>query len=551
MPSLPTVAIVGRPNVGKSSLLNALVGKRISIVQDMPGVTRDRVTMPLEIDGRFVELVDTGGYGFVDPQNLTEHINHQIELAMARADLVLFIVDCHDGLTSADGTIATLLREKSIKTVLVANKADGPNADVILGEFARLGLGTPIGVSATSNRNMGLIFDALRDNLDLSKAPAELPPPTMHVAIVGKRNAGKSTLVNAIAGLYEGDPERVIVSEVPGTTRDSVDVRFDKDGKSLVVIDTAGVRKKRHMMTNDIEFYSFHRAERSIRRADVVLMLIDGTEPVSEPDKKLAQYIASQFKPVVVVVNKWDLAREAALAQKEGKKGGGVDDAALMDEYKVYLDAELKHVDYAPIAFVTAKDSRGIQAVVDLAGHLFNQAGEHVGTGRLNAAIRQILEERKVSTPTGRMARVYYVTQPEVHPPTVVLFVNRPEYIDEMYQRYMLNRMRELLPYAEVPIRLVVRGKEGNPTGGPRGTKPAPIDVGGSAGEALTPSSDQTPRPARAGKSGTALKRQKRAIAAGKTMKATKKPYRAGSRTRVGKHAGPNKLKGGAQRPGR
>ena len=548
---LPTVAIVGRPNVGKSSLLNALVGKRISIVQDMPGVTRDRVSIPLEIDGKFVELVDTGGYGYVDPQNLTEHINHQIELAMARADLALFIVDCHDGLTSADGTIAALLREKNVKTVLVANKADGPNADVVLGDFARLGLGTPIGVAALSGRNIDQVFGALRDNLDLANAPTEMPPPTMHVAIVGKRNAGKSTLVNAIAGLYEGDPERVIVSEVPGTTRDSIDVRFEKDGHALVVIDTAGVRKKRHMMTNDIEYYSFHRAERSIRRADVVMMLIDGTEPVSEPDKKLAQYIASQFKPVIIVVNKWDLARDTARAQKENaRKPGTIDDTALMEEYKVYLDAELKHIDYAPIAFVTAKESRNIQGVMDLAGYLFKQAGEHVSTGKLNAAIRQILEERKVPTPTGRMARVYYVTQPEVHPPTIVLFVNKPEFIDEVYQRYMINRMRELLPYAEVPIRLVIRGKEGNPTRAPKGTKAAPLDIGGSAGQALTPSSDEKPRPGRQGKSGTALKRQKRAIAAGKTMKA-KKAYRPGSRTRVGKHAGPNKLKGGAQRPGR
>ena len=548
MPLLPTVAIVGRPNVGKSSLLNAIVGKRISIVQDMPGVTRDRVSIPLELDGKFVELVDTGGYGHVDADQLTEHINHQIELAMTRADLVLFIVDCHDGLTSADGTIATLLREQGIKTVLVANKADSPNADAVLGDFARLGLGTPIGVAALSRRNIDLVYDAIRANVDLADAPTEMPPPTMHVAIVGKRNAGKSTLVNSIAGLYDGDPERVIVSEVPGTTRDSVDVRFDKDGKSMIVIDTAGVRKKRHMVTNDIEFYSFHRAERSIRRADVVLMLIDGTMPVSEPDKKLAQYIASQFKPVLIVVNKWDLARETARAQREGKKGGpAVDDAALMEEYRTYLDEELKHIDYAPIAFVTAKDSRNIQGVVDMAGHLFNQAGEHVSTGRLNSAVRQILEERRVPTPTGRMARVYYVTQPEVHPPTIVLFVNKPEFIDEMYQRYMINRMRELLPYAEVPIRLVVRGKEGNPTAAPKGTKAPALDVGGTAGQSLTPSSDEKPRPGKRGKSGTALKREKRAIAAGKTKKA----YRPGSRTRVGKHAGPNKLKGGAQRPKR
>src|SRR3954463_1036611 len=184
MPQLPVIAIVGRPNVGKSSLLNALVGKRVSIVQDMPGVTRDRVSMNLEVDGRFVELVDTGGYGFVDPDQLTEHINHQIELAMTRADLVFFLVDVEAGLTSADQEIATLLRRKGIKTVLIANKADGEKRDVILGEFARLGLGTPVGVSATNGRNLDQVFDAVRKNIDLSQAPTEIPPPEMYVAIV-------------------------------------------------------------------------------------------------------------------------------------------------------------------------------------------------------------------------------------------------------------------------------------------------------------------------------------------------------------------------------
>jgi GTP-binding protein len=466
MPSLPVVAIVGRPNVGKSSLLNALVGKRISIVQDMPGVTRDRITFPLNISGRYVELMDTGGYGFVDPDALTEHIKHQIELAMTQAALVLFVVDTHDGLTSADETIASLLRRKGIKTVLIANKDDGERLDANLADFARLGFGTPLGVSAMNDRNIGLVYQAIEKNMDLSKAPTEPPAPEMLVAIVGKPNAGKSTLVNAIAEIYEGHGDRVIVSEVPGTTRDSIDVRFQKEGKTLVVIDTAGVRKKRHMVTNDIEFYSFHRAERSIRRADVVLMLIDSTEPVSEPDKKLAAYIASEMKPVILVINKWDLAKEK-LQQQSKDQGGKFDDHGIMEEYHTYLDEELKHLDYAPIAFTTAKDGRNVQAVVDLAQHLYKQAQERVSTSKLNTAIEQIMTERRPSTPSGRRARIYYATQTDVAPPTIVLFVNKAEYFNETYQRFMINRFRELLPYAEVPINLQLRGRERTRAPGP------------------------------------------------------------------------------------
>jgi GTP-binding protein len=462
MPQLPKIAIVGRPNVGKSSLLNAMIGKRISIVQDMPGVTRDRVAIPLQIDDRYVELVDTGGYGFIDPDQLTEHIKHQIEIAMTQAQLVLFVVDCQDGLTTADETIASLLRRKNIKSVIIANKADGAKADVALGDFARLGMGTPIGVSALNDRNIDQVIDVIRKNVDLSNAPHEIPPPEMMVAIVGKRNAGKSTLVNAIAEVYEGQGDRVIVSEVPGTTRDSIDVRFEKEGKALTVIDTAGVRKKRHMMTDDIEFYSFHRAQRSIRRADVVLMLIDGAEPVSEPDKKLAQYIFEQMKPVVMVVNKWDLVRETMRAQHKAKDNQPVkvDDAELMEKFREYLDEEIKNLDFAPIAFITAKDKKNVQTVIDLCQHLFKQASERVGTGRLNTAVRSILETQQPSTPTGRKAKIYYATQTAVAPPTIVLFVNKTEYLDASYRRFMINRFRELLPYAEVPINLVVRARE-------------------------------------------------------------------------------------------
>ena len=515
MPRLPVVAIVGRPNVGKSSLLNALVGKRISIVQDMPGVTRDRISTPLRVGDRYVELVDTGGYGFVDSDQLTEHIKHQIELAMTQAQLVLLIVDAQAGLTSADENIAGMLRRKGIKTVLVANKADGPRVDSALGDFARVGLGTPVGVSATNERNLELITDAIRRNLDLTDAPTDVPEPEMLVAIVGKRNAGKSTLVNAIAEVFEGHGDRVIVSEVPGTTRDSVDVRFEKEGKALVVIDTAGVRKKRHMVTDDVEFYSFHRAQRSVRRADVVMMLIDGIEHISEPDKKLAQYIVEQHKPVILVVNKWDLVIEEAKKKAEEMKAGFSSDL-LMTEFREYLDQEVRNLDYAPVAFVTAKDRRNVQVVIDLAQKLYKQAHERVSTSRLNEALRQIMEERRPSTPSGRRARIYYATQPEVAPPTIVLFVNNPLYFAESYQRFMINRFRELLPYADVPIKLVIRGREARAPGpvtsiddsaAARPTKAAGRALGRRPGAAKRTGTGTRPGGAAKGRPGGAAKR--------------------------------------------
>lgn len=457
MMKLPVVAIVGRPNVGKSSLLNALAGKLISIVEDMPGVTRDRISTPLMVGGRWVELMDTGGYGFEDSQGLTQHIKDQIHLAMTRAALVLFVVDCQAGLTAGDQQIASLLREQGIKTLLIANKADSAKADVALGEFARLGLGTPIGVSARSKRGLDDLPDIIAQHIDLNLAPDQIPEPEMLVAIVGKRNAGKSTLVNAIARIFEDEPDRVIVSEVPGTTRDSVDVRFEKDGKSLVVIDTAGVRKKRHMVNDDIEFYSFHRAQRSIRRADVVLLLIDASETVSEPDKKLGRYIVDQHKPVIIVINKWDLAKKMLAEQR--KDGAAPSDSALMEQYREYLDAEMRGLDFAPIAFITAQEGKNVPALVDLTRHLFKQASERVGTGRLNAALQQVLEERTPSAPRGRRPKIFYATQVEVRPPTIVVFVNNPEYIDPQYQRFIVNRFRELLPFGEVPIRLHVRSR--------------------------------------------------------------------------------------------
>ncbi|MEL7239469.1 MAG: GTP-binding protein, partial [Planctomycetota bacterium] len=400
---------------------------------------------------RWTELVDTGGYGFEDEQGLTEHIKEQVEQAMARADLVLFIVDATAGIMPGDEMIAELLRKLGTKVVLLANKADSEKVDPSLGDFARLGFGTPQPISAVTGRNTRIVQETIAGNVDLSEAPHTPPEPDLKIAIVGKRNAGKSTLVNAIAAAFDPQKsgDRVIVSEVPGTTRDSVDVVIEKDDRTMTVIDTAGVRKKRHMVTDDIEFYSYHRAQRSIRRADVVLLLIDATLKVSEPDKKLGQYIVEQEKPVILVLNKWDLVK-ADLAEQNKKTGqdGGkkeIRDDELMEQYRDYLDEELRGLSFAPVAVITAKDGSKVPALLDLCRHLHRLAGVRVGTGQLNRALEAAMAER---TPGGvggkRRPKIYYATQVDTNPPHLVLFVNDPKLFDESYRRFLLNRFRDM-----------------------------------------------------------------------------------------------------------
>jgi len=306
--ALPVVAIIGRPNVGKSSLLNALAGQMISIVEPTAGVTRDRVSTIIGRNEQYFELTDTGGYGIVDSDLLSEHIEQQIHQAIDSAHLVLFMVDIRDGIVPLDKKIAQLLRKNNLDVIGVANKADSAKMFPTAGEFSRLGFGEFLCISAKNNINKAVLLDTIFDKLAHldSARPAE---PVMKIAIVGKRNAGKSTLVNAMVG-----SDRVIVSETPGTTRDAVDVRFEKDGKTIIVIDTAGVRKK-NKMADSIEFYSYVRATRSIQRADVVLFLIDAAVPVSQVDKKLARFIAEEYKSSIIVVNKWDLAKDSAATE--------------------------------------------------------------------------------------------------------------------------------------------------------------------------------------------------------------------------------------------
>lgn len=435
--ALPLVAIVGRPNVGKSSLLNMLAGRRISIVDPTAGVTRDRVQTVCEYDGVFFELVDTGGYGIVDRDDLGEEIEQQIRFAVDQASLILFVVNARDGITPLDQSIVGWLRECDRPVHLLANKVDASEMITELHEFHRLGLGEPLPVSAINRRGdkdiKKIIVEAVSH---LGEETAGIP--VMKLAIVGKRNVGKSSFINALAG-----QKRVIVSEIPGTTRDAVDVRFERDGHTYVAIDTAGIRKK-SKIADDIEFYSFHRAQLSIRRADVALFLIDATADVSHVDKDLGQYITEQYKPCVIVINKWDLAK----------------DRAATDDYGEYLLKTMPGLAHAPIAFVTATENKNVQTAIDLAASIFKQARTRVSTSRINAAIKEIMSGHLPGPKRGtRPVKILYATQVAAEPPTLVFFVNDPTAVTETFERFLLNHLREILPFAEVPIRMLFRNR--------------------------------------------------------------------------------------------
>jgi GTP-binding protein len=435
---LPQVAIVGRPNVGKSSLFNWLAGRRIAIVEPTAGVTRDRVGTLVQTGDRWFELMDTGGMGVEDVDDLTAEIEAQIERAIDAAAVVLFVVDARDGLTALDEDVARRLRRVDKPVVCVANKCDGVEMEPLATDFYRLGYGKVLPVSAQQHRGRDALLTRIAQLLP-PRGDDDAPPGqvAMKLAIVGRRNTGKSTFINQLA-----QSQRMIVSEVPGTTRDSVDVRFERDGKVFVAIDTAGVRKKGKIQ-NDIEFYSLARAERSIRRADVVLLFHDSAQAVSAVDKQLAGYVLEQHKPAIFVVNKWDLL---------------VKDLAT-GEFADYLRKVFPSLDYVPIAFITAKDGRNVHAVLNLAQNLFKQARARVSTGDLNRVVRQALTDNPPPMRMNRRAKVFYATQVATQPPTIVLFSNGPELFDNTYQRYLLKVFRDHLPFTDVPINLQLRGK--------------------------------------------------------------------------------------------
>lgn len=493
---IPRVAIVGRPNAGKSSLMNMIAGAKVSIVDPTPGVTRDRVSAIVDLAPpsqdlplKPVEFVDTGGFGVytgeggrfdevgADLSKLTGSIERQIAEAVENADLVLFAVDCQQGITPADEQVARLLRtggfsrrakgaspkpakgKKPAKGTkgkaparppappihIVGTKCDGPKWESYALELSGLGFGEPLMCSAKSNY---MRRDFLEKIYEMLPAPRPDEHARAHadlmLAIIGKRNSGKSTLVNTLAG-----EERMIVSEIAGTTRDAVDVRFEFDGKSLVAIDTAGLRRKRSFQ-DAIEHFAFDRSQRAVERADVVLLLLDATERISQVDEHLAALAQKSYKPVIVCVNKWDLAE------------GGSDDKgrpATPTRFEEYVRRELKALWFAPVAFVVGQSGRNVREVIDLAFELKAQSDARVTTGKLNRLVRAIIERQGPTDTKGTMAKMYYVAQTGVAPPTITLVVNHPELFRPNYLRFLMNRFREELPFKEVPMRVVVRAR--------------------------------------------------------------------------------------------
>ncbi len=435
--SLPVVAIVGRPNVGKSTLFNRIAGERIAIVEDKPGITRDRIYTRGDWSGRDFHVIDTGGLEFGKQDEVVEHIRQQAELAIEEADVILFMVDGHDGVTATDEEVSRILHRSNKPVVLGVNKLDDVKHHENVYEFYQLGFDEPIGISSLHGSGTGDLLDAVVNRLP-EREEEEYDSDTIRVSMIGRPNVGKSSLVNRILG-----EERVIVSSVAGTTRDAVDTPFAHEGQDYVIIDTAGMRK-RGKVYETTEKYSVLRALRAIERSDVVLILLDGTEGVTEQDKRVAGIAHDAGRGAVFVVNKWDAVDK---------------DDRTMNRMIREIRQEFAFMDYAPILFASAKTGQRVTKILPVVKEVAEQHALRVSTSVLN----QVLQDAVMSTPpptvNGKRTRIYYGTQVSVKPPVFVLFVNDPERVHFTYQRYLGNQLREAFGFIGTPIRILLRKK--------------------------------------------------------------------------------------------
>jgi GTP-binding protein len=435
---LPVVAIVGRPNVGKSALFNRLVGGRVALVEDLPGTTRDRIYGVVERARRPFRLIDTGGLEEGGEGAYPLLIRDQIRRAMEEADAIIFAVDARDGATAADFEVAELLRGARKPVVLVANKADNARRREETVQFYELGLGEPIPVSAYHDAGIADLFDALAPYLP--EVEAASPPPALGIAIVGRPNVGKSALLNAMLG-----EERVIVSDVPGTTRDAIDTQLSYAGHQLTLIDTAGIRRRGHVETG-VEKHSVLRAREAIGRADVALLVMDATEMLTAQDAHIVALVEEAVKSLVIVVNKTDLLERVGEWRSDLTR---------------LVRSRLKFAPWAPIAFVSARAGTGLEAMLDAAIKAGEAREQRVPTGTLNALLTRAVTRHSPPAIRGRRLNILYATQAEVRPPTFVLFVNDPELVHFAYQRYLENCLRDSFGFFGTPIRLLFKRRGG------------------------------------------------------------------------------------------
>ena len=435
--SKPIVAIVGRPNVGKSTFFNKVVGRRISIVEDTPGVTRDRIIAEAEWTGHHFFVIDTGGIEPDSKEIIPAQMRMQAELAMDMADVILFLVDGRDGLTTADEEVGAMLRRKGKDVILVANKIDTAKMPDHYYDFYELGLGEPFAISSTNQLGLGDLLDEIVSRFP-EKSMAEDDEDDIKIAIIGKPNVGKSSIVNAFVG-----EERVIVSDIAGTTRDSIDTPFEKDGIKYTLIDTADIRR-RSKVTDDVEKFSVVRAVAAIERCDVALLVIDATEGVTEQDKKIAGIAHEAGKGIIVVVNKWDLVAK---------------ETNTMRDFERRVKGEMVFMSYAPVLFTSALKGQRLPQVLETARSVAEMRAMRVSTGQLNNLIQDAMMMNNPPSDKGRRLKIYYVTQVGVKPPLFSFQVNDRELMHFSYSRYLENKIRDAYSFAGTSIKFVFREK--------------------------------------------------------------------------------------------